>query len=230
MIAPLPGITKLKPGMATKPFPGIFPGLWDEEDEEFVEGPGSGALTINKPWPAMLRTLWRDPERYKDEYFSEISEEIYYVEDGAKRDEDGYYQITGRIDDVLNVSGHRLSTVEIENALVGHEGVAEAAVIGIDDEDKGQAPVAFVILEGDGQDYDEEYEQELRSAVAEKAGKISRPDRVYAVEDLPKTNSGKIMRRLLQNIAQGEELGDTSTLADPSVADTIQEQTQEQMS
>src|SRR5215211_1691968 len=230
MIAPLPGITKLKPGMATKPFPGIFPGLWDEEAEEFVEGPGSGALTINKPWPAMLRTLWRDPERYKDEYFSEVSEEIYYVEDGAKRDEDGDYQITGRMDDVLNVSGHRLSTVEIENALVGHEGVAEAAVIGIDDEDKGQAPVAFVILEGDGQDYDEEYEQELRSAVAEKAGKISRPDRVYAVEDLPKTNSGKIMRRLLQNIAQGEELGDTSTLADPSVAETIQEQTQEQMS
>ena len=230
MIAPLPGITKLKPGMATKPFPGIFPGLWDEEAEEFVEGAGSGALTINKPWPSMLRTLWQDPERYKDEYFSDVSEEIYYVEDGAKRDEDGYYQITGRIDDVLNVSGHRLSTVEIENALVGQEGVAEAAVIGIDDEDKGQAPVAFVILEGDGQDYDEEYEQELRSAVAEKAGKISRPDRIYAVEELPKTNSGKIMRRLLQNIAQGEELGDTSTLADPSVAETIQEQTQEQMS
>jgi acetyl-CoA synthetase len=229
MIAPLPGITKLKPGSATKPFPGIFPGLWDEENEEFIEGAGSGALTINKPWPAQLRTLYKDPDRYKDEYFSEISDEIYYVEDGAKRDEDGYYTITGRIDDVLNVSGHRLSTVEIENALVGHEGVAEAAVIGRDDEDKGQAPIAFVILQGD-QEYSEEYEKELIDAVAQKAGKISRPDRVFAVEDLPKTNSGKIMRRLLQNIAQGEELGDTSTLADPSVAETIQEQTQEQMS
>ncbi|MDQ3833511.1 MAG: acetate--CoA ligase [Actinomycetota bacterium] len=231
MIAPLPGITTLKPGSATFPFPGIFPGLWDEESEEFVEdNPASGALTINKPWPSMLRTLWQDPERYKEEYFSDVSEEIYYVEDGAKRDEEGYYTITGRIDDVLNVSGHRLSTVEIENALVGHEGVAEAAVIGIDDEDKGQAPIAFVILEAGQGDYDEEFEKELTDTVAEKAGKISRPERVYAVEDLPKTNSGKIMRRLLQNIAQGEELGDTSTLADPSIAETIQEQTQEQMS
>ena len=230
MIAPLPGITKLKPGSATKPFPGIFPGLWDEEEEQWVEGnPASGALTINKPWPGQLRSLWQDPERYKEEYYSDVSEEIYYVEDGAKRDEEGYYTITGRIDDVLNVAGYRLSTVEIENALVGAEGVAEAAVIGIDDEDKGQAPVAFVILEGGHEEYDEDYEKQLVDAVSQKAGKISKPNRVYAVEDLPKTNSGKIMRRLLQNIAQGEDLGDTSTLADPSIAETIQEQTHEQM-
>jgi len=228
MIAPLPGITTLKPGSATFPFPGIFPGLWDEEAEEFIEGAGSGALTINKPWPSMLRTLWRDPERYKEEYFSDVSEEIYYVEDGAKRDQDGYYTITGRIDDVLNVSGHRLSTVEVENAIQSYEGVAEVAVIGREDEDKGQAPIAFVILQ-QGQEWSDDYEANIREHVAKKAGKISRPDRVFAVEDLPKTNSGKIMRRLLQNIAQGEELGDTSTLADPSVADTIQEQTQEQM-
>ncbi|MCA1728195.1 MAG: acetate--CoA ligase [Actinobacteria bacterium] len=205
MIAPLPGITTLKPGSATKPFPGIFPGLWDEEEEEFVEGADSGALTINKPWPGMTRTLWQDPERYKDEYFSEISKEIYYVEDGAKRDEEGYYTITGRIDDVLNVAGHRLSTVEIENALVNHEAVAEAAVIGV--------------------------EKDLIDEVADKAGKISRPDRVYAVQDLPKTNSGKIMRRILQNIAEGEDdLGDTSTLSDPEIAETIKEETQQQMS
>ena len=231
MISGLPGITTMKPGAASHPFPGIFPGLWDEEVEEFIEGPGSGALTINKPWPSMLRNLYKSPDRYKEEYFSAISDEIYYVEDGAKRDEDGYYTITGRIDDVLNVSGHRLSTVEIENALVAHEGVVEAAVIGRDDEDKGQAPVAFVILHsGEEEKYDEEYEKELIDAVSQRAGKISRPDRVFAVEDLPKTNSGKIMRRLLQNISQNEDLGDTSTLADPSVAETIQEQTQEQMS
>jgi acetyl-CoA synthetase len=229
MIAPLPGLTTMKPGSATKPFPGIFPDLWDEEEEQFIEGAGSGALTINKPWPSMTRTLWQDPERYKEEYFSEISDEIYYVEDGAKRDEDGYFTITGRIDDVLNVSGHRLSTVEIENALVNHEAVAEAAVVGIDDEDKGQAPVAFVILEGE-HEHSQDLEKQLREEVADKAGKISRPDRVYAVEDLPKTNSGKIMRRLLQNIAMGEDLGDTSTLSDPDIAERIQEQTHEQMS
>ncbi len=231
MISPLPGLTTLKPGSATFPFPGIFPGLWDEEEEQFVESnPATGALTINKPWPGMTRTLWQDPERYKEEYFSEISDDIYYVEDGAKRDEDGYYTITGRIDDVLNVSGHRLSTVEIENALVNHQAVAEAAVIGIDDEDKGQAPVAFVILLGE-HEHSEDLEKELVKEVADKAGKISRPDRVYAVEDLPKTNSGKIMRRILQNIAEGEdELGDTSTLSDPDIAETIQEQVKQQMS
>ena len=229
MISPLPGITKLKPGSATKPFPGIFPGLWDEENEEFIEGAGSGALTINKPWPAMLRTLYKDPERYKEEYFSTVSEEIYYVEDGAKRDEDGYYTITGRIDDVLNVSGHRLSTVEIENALVSHETVAEAAVIGKEDEDKGQAPVGFVILEGDNE-YSEELAKDIREQVGQKIGKVSRPDQVFIVEDLPKTNSGKIMRRILRNIAEGEDdLGDTSTLSDPNIAEDIKEQAQAQM-
>jgi len=227
MISPLPGITPAKPGSATFPFPGIFPGLYDEEGNE-IEGAGQGNLVMKRPWPGMLRTLYKDPERYRETYWEKYGD-VYFAGDGAKRDEDGYYTITGRIDDVLNVAGHRLSTVEIENALVGAEGVAEAAVIGIDDEDKGQAPVAFVILEGGHEEYDEDYEKQLVDAVAQKAGKISRPNRVYAVEELPKTNSGKIMRRLLQNIAQGEELGDTSTLADPSIAETIQEQTQEQM-
>ena len=229
MITPLPGITTAVPGSACYPFPGIFVGLWDEENKEFIEGyPASGALTINKPWPAMLRTLWQDPERYKEEYFSKIDEETYYVEDGAKRDETGCYTITGRIDDVMNVSGHRISTVEIENVLVGHEGIAEAAVIGKSHEQKGEVPVGFVILESD-QEYSDELMEELRERVGEEAGATSKPEQVLAVEDLPKTQSGKIMRRLLENIAEGEELGDTSTLSDPSVAETIQQQAQEQM-
>jgi len=228
MSSNLPGINDMVPGSTTYPFPGIEFGLYDSEEQQFVDCPGSGELVVTTPWPAQLRTLWQDPDRYKDEYFSDVDEKTYYVEDGAQCDETGSYTITGRIDDVLNVSGHRLSTVEIENALQGYEGVAEAAVIGREHETKGEEPVGFVILEQD-QDWSEDMEQEMRDHVGQEAGNIAKPARVFAVDDLPKTNSGKIMRRILENISAGEELGDTSTLADPSVAETIQEQTQEQM-
>src|SRR5215208_1856505 len=217
MITPLPGITTAVPGSACYPFPGIFPGLWDEENKEFIEDyPASGALTISKPWPSMLRTLWQDPERYRKEYFSDVD------------DETGFYTRTGRIDDVMSFSGHRISTVEIENVLVRNEGIAKAAVIGKSHEQKGEVPVGFVILESD-EEYSDELMEELRERVGEEAGATSKPEQVLAVEDLPKTQSGKIMRRLLENIAEGEELGDTSTLSDPSVAETIQQQAQEQM-
>ena len=185
-------------------------------------------MIIPKPWPAQLRTLWNDPDRYKDEYFSEVDEQTYYVEDGATCDETGAYTITGRIDDVLNVSGHRLSTVEIENALQGTEGVAEAAVIGRSHDTKGEEPVGFVILE-QGYEWSEDMEQDLIDHVGQEAGNISKPARVLNVQELPKTQSGKIMRRILENIAEGEELGDTSTLADPSSAERIEEQVQQQM-
>ena len=229
MSSNLPGINNMLPGSTTYPFPGIEFGLYDSEEQQFLECPASGELIIPHPWPSQLRTLWESDERYQDEYFSEISEDVYYVEDGAQCDESGAYTITGRIDDVLNVSGHRLSTVEIENALQGQEGVAEAAVIGRSHETKGEEPVGFVILEKD-QEYSEDKMSELREGVGEEAGDISKPAQVIAVSELPKTQSGKIMRRILENIAEGEdELGDTSTLSDPSVAEQIQEQAQEQM-
>jgi acetyl-CoA synthetase len=228
MSTPLPGITDMVPGSTTYPFPGIEMGLYDEENQEMLECPASGALVIPKPWPSQLRTLYGNDDRYKEEYFSEIDDETYYVEDGAKCDETGSYTITGRIDDVINVSGHRLSTVEIENALQGAEGVAEAAVIGRSHDTKGEEPVGFVIL-AEGIEYSEDFMSELRDHVGNEAGDIAKPGVVIAVDDLPKTNSGKIMRRLLENIAEGEELGDTSTLSNPDVAETIQQQAQEQM-
>ncbi|MCA1737372.1 MAG: acetate--CoA ligase [Actinobacteria bacterium] len=222
MIAPLPGITTTKPGSATFPLPGIEAGLYDEEGNE-IEGAGQGNLVIKKPWPGMLRTLYNDPERYRETYWSKYGN-VYFAGDGARRDEDGYYVITGRVDDVMNVSGHRVSTAEVESALVSHQAVAEAAVVGRHDEDKGQAIFAYVILQGD-REPSEELMQELRQHVRQKIGPTSRPDQVVAVDDLPKTRSGKIMRRILRNIAEGkEELGDVSTLADPSVVDTIQKQ------
>ena len=225
MISPLPGITTTKPGSATFPLPGIFVDIYDEEGNP-IEGAGQGNLVITRPWPAMVRTLYGDPERYRKTYFEKYGEDTYFVGDGARRDENGYYIITGRVDDVMNVSGHRISTFEIESALVSHESVAEAAVIGRHDEDKGQAPVGYVILEADAE-YSEELMKELREHVGKKLGKISRPDQVVAVDELPKTRSGKIMRRILKRIAEGEEdLGDTSTLADPSVVHTVQEQAQ----
>ncbi len=228
MSSNLPGINDMVPGSTTYPFPGIEFALYDSEEQQWVECPGSGELVIPKPWPAQLRTLTDGEERYKDEYFSEISEDNYYVEDGAKCDETGAYTITGRIDDVLNVSGHRLSTVEVENALQGYEGVAEAAVIGRSHDTKGEVPVGFVILQK-GTEHSEDLTENMRDYVGEEAGGIAKPDQVFVVSDLPKTQSGKIMRRVLENIAEGEELGDTSTLSDPSVAEDIQEQAQEQM-
>ncbi len=222
MISPLPGITPAKPGSATRPFPGIFPGLYDEEGNE-IEGSSSGGnLVIKRPWPGMLRTLYKDPERYRETYWEKYGD-VYFAGDGARRDEDGYYWITGRVDDVMNVSGHRISTAEVESALVGHHAVAEAAVIGRHDEDKGQAIVAYVILEGDREGSDELI-QELNQQVRRRIGAHARPQEIIFTPDLPKTRSGKIMRRILRGVAEGkEDLGDTTTLADPSVVDDLKE-------
>lgn len=221
MITPLPGITATKPGSATHPFPGISVGLYDEEGNE-IEGAGSGNLVIKRPWPAMLRTLYKDPERYRDTYWDKYGD-VYFAGDGARRDEDGYYWVTGRVDDVMNVSGHRISTAEVESALVGHPAVAEAAVIGRHDEDTGQAIVAYVILEGDREGSDE-LVQELNQQVRKVIGPHARPKEIIFTPDLPKTRSGKIMRRILRGVAEGkDDLGDTTTLADPSVVDTLKE-------
>jgi acetyl-CoA synthetase len=226
MITPLPGLTTAKPGSATFPFPGIAAALYDEEGNE-IEGAGKGNLVITKPWPGMLRTLYKDPERYKETYWEKYGDK-YFAGDGALRDEDGYYTITGRVDDVMNVSGHRVSTAEVESALVSHKAVVEAAVVGKNDEDKGQAIFAYVILGGD-QETSEDLMSELRKHVGQEIGPTVRPDQVVSVDELPKTRSGKIMRRILRGIAEGEQdLGDTSTLADPSVVDTLQEQASNQ--
>jgi acetyl-CoA synthetase len=222
MITPLPGITVTKPGSATFPFPGVEAGLYDEDGNE-IEGAGRGNLVLKKPWPAMLRTLYKDPERYRETYWEKYGD-VYFAGDGARRDEDGYYWITGRVDDVMNVSGHRISTAEVESACVSHKLVAEAAVIGRHDEDKGQAIVAYIILEG-GREGNDELVQELNQQVRKAIGAHARPDEIIFTPELPKTRSGKIMRRILRGVAEGEEdLGDTSTLADPSVVDTLQEQ------
>ena len=221
MITPLPGVTVTKPGSATRPFPGILPGLYDEEGNE-LEGEAQGNLVIKRPWPGMLRTLYKDPERYRETYWEKYGD-VYFVGDGARRDEDGYYWITGRIDDVMNVSGHRISSAEVESALVGHKAVAESAVIGRKDEDKGQAIVAYVILEAD-REGSEELIQELNQQVRKAIGAHARPQEIIFTPDLPKTRSGKIMRRILRGVAEGDsDLGDTSTLADPSVVDDLQE-------
>jgi acetyl-CoA synthetase len=222
MINPLPGITTAKPGSATFPFPGIEVGLFDDDGNE-LEGENQGNLVVKKPWPGMLRTLYKDPERYHDTYWGKYGDK-YFAGDGAKRDADGYYTITGRVDDVMNVSGHRISTAEVESALVSHKAVAEAAVVGKHDEDKGQAIFAYVILEGQHEKSDDLME-ELRNHVRSEIGPTAKPERVVAVDELPKTRSGKIMRRILRGIAEGEEdLGDTSTLADPSVVETLQQE------
>ncbi|MGH3442594.1 MAG: acetate--CoA ligase [Nitriliruptorales bacterium] len=220
MISPLPGVTTLKPGSATVPLPGISAEVVDD-DGKTVEPPGGGYLTLTEPWPSMLRGIWGDPERYTDTYWSRF-EGRYFAGDGAKRDDDGYFWLLGRVDDVMNVSGHRISTAEVESALVSHPAVAEAAVIGRADPDTGQAIAAFVSLRG-GREASDELVDELREHVAKEIGKIARPKTLLFTDDLPKTRSGKIMRRLLKDIAQDEQLGDTTTLADASVVEDIKQ-------
>jgi acetyl-CoA synthetase len=221
LITPLPGLTTLKPGSATVPFPGIKPAILDEQGDPVPPGQG-GFLTVKHPWPGMFRTLWEDDERYVSNYFSKYGPEMYFTGDGAKQDSDGYYWLMGRIDDVINVAGHRLSTTEIESTLVEHEAVAEAAATGAADPERGQCIVCFVLLKG-GYEPSDELAEELRQFVAAKIGKIARPAAVLFGDDLPKTRSGKIMRRLLKDIAEGHELGDTTTLRDAAVVDDLKQ-------
>jgi acetyl-CoA synthetase len=220
MISPLPGITATKPGSATRPLPGIDAKVVTEKEGEDA-GTDQGLLTLRRPWPGMLRTLYGDHDRFISTYWEKFGPEVYFVGDASRKDEDGYYWVIGRVDDVLNVSGHRMSTAEIESAIVSHEKVAEAAVIGQQDEDTGQSVAAFVTLSGtlDGSD---ELVQDIRDHVAKKIGKLARPKRIIWADDLPKTRSGKIMRRLLRDIAEGRELGDVTTLRDPNVVEQLE--------
>ncbi len=220
MITPLPGITETKPGSATQPFPGVFAEVRDESTGEPIEE-GQGLLVLTRPWPSMLRTLYKEEDRFVETYFKKYGPGTYLVGDAARRDGDGYFWVIGRIDDVVNVSGHRLSTAEVESAIVAHPDVAEAAVIGQHDEDTGQAIVAFVTLQGDLQG-DEQTVESIRGTVAERIGKFARPRRIIWAEDLPKTRSGKIMRRLLRDIAEGRALGDVTTLRDPAVMEQLE--------
>ena len=223
VISPLPGITSTKPGSATRPLPGYFPELLDASAKPI--GVGGGLLALTRPWPSMLRTIWGDDQRYVDTYFSKWPgrPDLYFAGDGAKRDEDGYFWILGRVDDVLNVAGHRIGTMEVESALVEHPSVAEAAVVGKEHEMKGQALAAFVTLRT-GFKASGSLRDELRDFVAQKIGAIARPDDILFSADLPKTRSGKIMRRLLRDIAEGRALGDTTTLADPGVVQSLKDQ------
>jgi acetyl-CoA synthetase len=215
MITPLPGIVQTKPGSATRPFPGIAADVVDEREGKPVEE-GQGLLVLTRPWPSMLRTLYKEDDRFIETYFEKFGKETYLVGDAARKDQDGYFWVIGRIDDVVNVSGHRLSTAEVESAIVSHGKVAESAVIGQSDEDTGQAICAFVTLEGDLEGSDQLVE-EIRGRVADRIGKFARPRRIIWADDLPKTRSGKIMRRLLRDIAEGRALGDVTTLRDPDV-------------
>ncbi|WP_435335583.1 acetate--CoA ligase [Haloarchaeobius sp. TZWWS8] len=224
MITTLPGIKDMKPGSAGPPLPGISAKVVDAKGEE-VEPGRAGYLTVDQPWPGMLRTLYNNDERFIEEYWTEYSDPdsdtwVYFPEDGAKIDDDGYITVLGRVDDVINVSGHRLGTMEIESAIVGVEGVAEAAVVGGDHEVKGEAVYAYVITE-DGYDGDDELRQKIIDGVDEAIGPIAKPEQVIFTPELPKTRSGKIMRRLLEDIANDEELGDTSTLRNPEIVDEI---------
>jgi acetyl-CoA synthetase len=229
MISPLPGVTAGKPGSAMKALPGVSADVVNDEGESVPNGSG-GFLVLTKPWPAMLRTLWGDDERFKETYWARFADQgFYFAGDGAKKDEDGDLWLLGRVDDVMNVSGHRLSTTEIESALVSHPKVAEAAVVGAADETTGQAVCAFVILrESAVEEADEPGEgadlvQELRNHVAKEIGSIAKPRQIMIVPELPKTRSGKIMRRLLKDVAEHREIGDVTTLADSTVMDLIKD-------
>ncbi|MGN0102295.1 MAG: acetate--CoA ligase [Dietzia sp.] len=225
MISPLPGVTETKPGSAMRPLPGISAAIVDGDAKE-VPADEQGFLVLTEPWPAMLRGIWGDMERYRDTYWSRFAEEGYYFAgDGAKWDSDGALWVLGRVDDVMNISGHRISTSEVESALVGHRAVAEAAVVGANDETTGQAIVAYVILRGnvDAEEDRQKLIDELRAEVSREISPIAKPRDITIVPELPKTRSGKIMRRLLKDMAEGREGGDTSTLADPTIMDQIRE-------
>jgi acetyl-CoA synthetase len=220
LITPLPGITTLKPGSATKPFPGVEAAVYDEQGNEVAPG-GGGYLVLKRPWPAMLRGIYKDDQRYRDTYWSKY-ENVYFAGDGARIDEDRDYWLLGRVDDVMNVSGHRISTIEVESALVDHQEVAEAAVCARKDATTGEAIVAYVTLKG-GLEGSVEKLEELRNHVAKKIGPIAKPANIVFTPELPKTRSGKIMRRLLRDVAEKRALGDTTTLADPTVVEEIKE-------
>jgi len=225
LISALPGVTTTKPGSATFPLPGINADVVDEQGHSVPLG-GGGYLVLKSPWPAMARTIYGDPDRYVEVYWKRFGKNVYFAGDGCKRDEEGYFWLLGRVDDVMNVSGHRISTMEVESALVDHPDVAEAAVIGRKDEIKGEAIAAFVTLK-EGRQGGPGKVEELRQHVAEKIGPIARPDVIFFTAELPKTRSGKIMRRLLRDIAEGRTLGDTTTLADPSVVAVLRGQYEE---
>jgi acetyl-CoA synthetase len=229
MITPLPGLVATKPGSATRAFPGIDAKILDEGGNEVKVG--GGYLAITTPWPGMLRGIWRDPERFESQYWAKWPG-IYFTGDGAKRDEDGYFWLLGRVDDVINVAGHRIGTMEVESALVDHQAVAEAAVVGINHEIKGTAIAAFVIVKSSRAEEAKrdpaKFEKELKDHVSAKIGAIARPEKILITSDLPKTRSGKIMRRLLRDIAEGRALGDVTTLADPTVVASLKDKYEEE--
>jgi len=226
MISALPGITKLKPGSATVPFPGVVADVVDEKGKSVGFGAG-GYLVLKRPAPAMMRTIFGDDDRYRETYFERYGDDTYFAGDGAKLDEEGYYWLLGRVDDVMNVAGHRISTYEVESALVAHESVAEAAVVGRTDSKEGQAIVAFVTPRS-GHEGNEALSKELRQHVGKAIGKIARPQSIIFTDDLPKTRSGKIMRRLLRDVADGNELGDVTTLQNAPILDEIKKKSDSQ--
>lgn len=225
MIAPLPGVTPMKPGSCTRPLPGIAADVVDEDGNSITNPEQGGYLVVKKPWPSMLRTIWGDPQRYKDTYWPKFDGRFYLAGDSAHKDADGYFWIMGRIDDVVNVSGHRLGTMEVESALVAHERVTEAAVVGVPHDVKGEGIFAFVVLKGERPEggVDETLTRELTDWVAKQIGPIAKPEDIRYADNLPKTRSGKIMRRLLRSVAKGDEIeGDTSTLENPAIIDQLQ--------